>query len=91
MAKSAKPIEQSIVGENLTATISEINYYTRTLNNIFLPKMKNNEYYRLILDYKNPELKTFTMGLNRETLKGLADFILKYLANNDYPNSHTPS
>ena len=44
MAKSAKPIEQSIVGENLTATISETNYYTRTLNNIFLPKMKNNEY-----------------------------------------------
>lgn len=81
MGKSAKPIEQSIVGENLTATISETNYYARTLNNIFLPKMKNNEYYRLILDYENPELKTFTMDLNRETLKGLAEFINNYFEN----------
>jgi hypothetical protein len=31
----------------------------------------------------------FEMDLDRETLKGLADFILKYLADNDYPNSHT--
>lgn len=31
----------------------------------------------------------FVMDLDRETLKGLADFILKYLADNDYPNSHT--
>ena len=82
MAKSAKPIEQSIVGENLTATISETNYYTRTLNNIFLPKMKINEYYRLILDYDNSELKSFTMDLNRKTLNGLADFINKYLEQN---------
>lgn len=81
MAKSAKPIEQSIVGENLTATISETNYYSRTLHNIFLPKMKINKYYSLILDYEDPEIKSFTMGLNRETLKGLADFILKYLEN----------
>lgn len=82
MAKSAKPIKQSIIGENLTVTISETNYYTRTLNNIFLPKMKINEYYSLILDYEDPELKSFTIGLNRETLNGLAEFILKYLENN---------
>lgn len=79
---STKPsVKQSIVGESLTATIGEVNCYTRTLNNIFLPKMKNNEYYRLILDYENPELKSFTMDLNRETLKGLADFINNYLEN----------
>ena len=82
LKNSTKPsVKQSIVGESLTATISEVNYYTRTLNNLFLPKMKINDYYRLILDYKNPELKTFTMDLNRETLKGLAEFINNYLEN----------
>ena len=87
MGKTAKPIEQSIVGENLTATIGEINYYTRTLANMFNPKMRHKTKFRLILeyDYSEPDLikdkESFTMDLYEDNLKGLADFINKYLEN----------
>ena len=88
MGKTAKPIAQFIVGENLTATISEINYYTRNIANMFNPKMRHKTRFRLILEYDYSELdlikdkESFTMDLYEDSLKGLTDFINKYLENN---------
>ena len=89
MAKSAKSTEQSIVGENLTATISEINYYTRTFANMFDPKMRHKTKFRLILEYDPSYMdfikdkESFTMDLYEDSLKGLADLINKYLENKE--------
>jgi hypothetical protein len=66
--------DQQIVGENLVATLREKNYYTRTLNKMFIPKSNMKPMYSLTLDYDIPE-KSFSMTLDKETLKGLADFI----------------
>lgn len=92
MGKSDKPTTQSIVGENLIATIGEINYYTRTLANMFDPKMRHKTKFRLILeyDYSEPDLikdkESFTMDLYEDSLKGLADFIYNYLEKNNETN-----
>ena len=73
--------DQQIVGEHLVATLSDKNYYTRTLNKIFITKSDMKPMYNLTLDYDIPE-KTFSMTLDKESLKGLADFINNYLENN---------
>jgi hypothetical protein len=76
--------DQQIVGEHLVATLSDKNYYTRTLNKIFITKSDMKPMYNLTLDYDIPE-KTFSMTLDKESLKGLADFINNYLEkNNDF-------
>ena len=76
--------DQQIVGEHLVATLSDKNYYTRTLNKIFITKSDMKPMYNLTLDYDIPE-KTFSMTLDKESLQGLADFINNYLEkNNDF-------
>lgn len=71
MDRLVKRIEQQIVGENLTLTISP-------------SPIKDVDLFRLILDneeyYFDP--KSFTMDLDKESLIGMAEFILKYLENN---------
>lgn len=66
--------DQQAVGEYLVATLTEKNYYTRTLNKMFIPKSSMKPMYNLTLDYDIPE-KSFGMTLDKESLKGLADFI----------------
>jgi hypothetical protein len=72
--------DQQILDEHLIATISDKNYYTRTLNKMFIPKSDMKPMYNLTLDYDIPE-KSFSMTLDKESLKGLADFINNYLEN----------
>jgi len=62
-----KPTNQRILGELLVATISDKNY-------MFLPISNMKPMYSLTLDYDIPE-KTFSMTLDKESLKGLADFL----------------
>jgi hypothetical protein len=66
--------DKQIVGENLVATLSENNYYTRTLNKMSFPRSDMKPMYSLTLDYTFAEA-SFTMNLDKESLKGLADFI----------------
>lgn len=67
MEKLSKSIEQQIVGENLTLTISP-------------SPIKDVDLFRLILDneeyYFDP--KSFTMDLDKESLICMADFIYEY-------------
>ena len=77
-----QPTDQQILGEYLVATLSEKNYYTKTLNKIFIPKSDMKPMYNLTLDYDIPE-KTFSMTLDKESLKSLADFINNYLEKNN--------
>lgn len=78
--------DKKILGEYLIATLTERNYYTRTLNEsmappVFVPNTKMKITYNLILDYGIPEI-SFIMGLDKESLKSLADFINNYLEKN---------
>lgn len=75
-----KLVKQSIVGDNLVVTIEDVNYYTRTINNMLTPKMKHTARYKLTLDYDFTQ--SFTINSDEDTLKGLVDFIYKYLENN---------
>jgi hypothetical protein len=74
--------DQQIVGENLVATLSENNYYTRTLNKMSFPRSDMKPMYSLTLDYTFAEAslklcKAITMNLDKESLTSLADFIYK--------------
>lgn len=73
-----KSVKQSI-GDNLVVTINDVNYYTRTINKMFTPKMKHTARYKLTLDYDLTQ--SFTIDSDEYILKGLADFIYKCLEN----------
>lgn len=67
MTKSAKSQTLKIIGDQVSLTLS-----TSDLN-------KN----LISVDFCDEPFKEyFEMDLNRETLKGMAEFILKYLKNN---------
>ncbi|NBX98071.1 hypothetical protein EB118_19450 [bacterium] len=78
---SKQPTDQQILGEHLVATISNKNYYTRTLNKMFVPRNNMKPMYSLTLDFDpkfslyNISEKSFSITLDKESLKGLADFI----------------
>lgn len=71
MDRLVKRIEQQIVGENLTLTISP-------------SLIKDVDLFRLILDNEEYyfDTKSFTIDCDKDTLKNMADFIYKYLENN---------
>ena len=80
MGKSAKP---TVVAKNATSQKSIQIYSINDTVNVYLSdcSLKNNECFGLdLFDYETNEI--FGTMMDRDKLRGLADFIYKYLENN---------